>query len=136
MPGSGPLAEKFRNQPGVRDLGFLQADEYAETLKQVGVFILPSYYDPWPLVIHETTSAGLPIICSYQCGSSVELVQEGVNGFLFEAGDIQSLTKLMQFVSKNVDLPQAGKQSYVISQRYNPKFWAHNLMMHLERHNK
>ncbi len=59
----------------------------------------------WSLAIHEMTSAGLPILCSRQCGGSVELVQDGYNGLLFDAGDIDTLAGFFQLLSGgHVDL--------------------------------
>ncbi len=131
--GSGPLEHLLEGVPGVKNLGFVQPDRYDEVLKQTGVFVLPSRHDPWPLVIHETTSAGMPILCTRQCGSSVELVQEGHNGYRFEAGDTDSLVKLMHFISgKETDLRLMGERSFRMSERYSPEWWADNLMNFLQ----
>ena len=34
---------------------------------------------------------GLPIICSKNCGSSFDLVEEGINGYKFDPYDINSI---------------------------------------------
>lgn len=131
--GSGPLQELVDRTPNIDHPGFIQPWEYPETLKEAGTFILPSYYDPWPLVIHESTSAALPILCSRQCGSSVELVQDGYNGFLFEAGDISGLANLMRNISHgNVDLPLFSQRSFALAQRYSTVQWANYLMEWLQ----
>ncbi len=127
--GSGPLVDLVKAEPNVRYLGFIQPDEYLDILKEVGVFILPSHFEPWGVVIHEATAAGLPILCSRQCGSSVELVQEGYNGLRFEAGDIAGLTQTMRHItSSEVDLVAYGKQSLASSEKFSPAQWCANLI--------
>jgi len=132
--GSGPLESMLQNKPGVRYLGFIQPDKYGEVLKQASIFVLPSRHDPWGLVIHEATSAGLPILCSHQTGSSVELVQDGFNGFLFEAGDVAALADLMYYMSSDsFDLAEFGRRSALLSTRYSPQRWADYLCGYLQR---
>lgn len=134
VAGVGPLEHVLAEEPGVRLLGFVQPDAYSELLEQVGAFVLPSHYDPWPLVIHEMTSAGLPILCSRQCGSSVELVQDGFNGFTFEAGDVNALARLFSYVSSGqVDLATMSQRSAQLAGRYSPQQWASYLVRHIQR---
>lgn len=47
---------------------------------------LPSFYEGTPNVICEAMACGLPIICS-RVSDNPEIVQEGVNGFLFDPHD-------------------------------------------------
>lgn len=47
------------------------------------IFILPSISEPWGLVIEEALYFGLPVMLSKNCGS-VDLVQNGVNGYIFD----------------------------------------------------
>ena len=133
LAGSGPLEHMIDNIPHVKWLGFLQPDVYAETLKQVGVFILPSHFEPWGVVVQEAISAALPILCSSQCGSSVELVHDGYNGFVFDAGDIDTLVDLMLYISSDsISLQQLGTRSFGLSTIYTPERWAEHLMNHLQ----
>ena len=127
--GSGPLEAAIRRGgEGVTCLGFLQPSQYVDVLRHVDALVLPSYYDPWPLVIHEATSAGLPILCSAQCGSSVELVQDGYNGVTFEAGDVDALAGALGRISGcGAALAACQRNSYTISRRYSPSLWAANL---------
>ena len=53
-----------------------------------GVFVLPSIYEPWALVLQEFAAAGLPILCSSICGASPHFVINNYNGYTFTAGDV------------------------------------------------
>jgi len=57
--------------------------------------LLPTLYDPFPNVILEAMSCGLPVITSQTCGGA-EFIQQGVNGFVFDALDVKSLAESIQ----------------------------------------
>ncbi|MBD8164843.1 glycosyltransferase family 4 protein [Erwinia persicina] len=52
--------------------------------------ILPTLYDPFPNVILEAMSCGLPVITSTTCGGS-EFIRAGENGYVCDALDIPAL---------------------------------------------
>jgi len=134
IAGSGPLEGMLSGVEGVRLLGFVQPEDYDRILRQVSVFVLPSHFEPWGLVIHEMAIGGLPILCSRQCGSSVELVQDGYNGYLFEAGDIEGLASLLNLMTgERVDLQLMGRRSALLSHRYSPEQWADYLVGNISR---
>jgi len=55
------------------------------------VLVLPSDFEPWALVVNEAAAAGLAIVATDMVGAAVELVRDGINGFIFPAGDLQKL---------------------------------------------
>lgn len=52
--------------------------------------LLPTLYDPFPNVILEAMSCGLPVITSTTCGGA-EFITQGKNGFVSEALDVSAL---------------------------------------------
>lgn len=52
--------------------------------------LLPTLYDPFPNVILEAMSCGLPVITSTRCGGA-EFITQGKNGYFCDALDIASL---------------------------------------------
>jgi glycosyltransferase involved in cell wall biosynthesis len=77
--------------------GFLGDQHYVSALYKLSdVLVLPSDYEPWALVINEAAAAGLAIIASDVVGAAAELVQEGVNGHTFPAGDLESLIRNLE----------------------------------------
>lgn len=73
-----------------------------EQLKQVSTLILPSYHEGLPMAILEGMAAGKAII-STKVGAIPEVVENGVNGYLIEPGDIEALAEAMYQCSKDVD---------------------------------
>lgn len=56
------------------------------------VFCLPSLYEGFPNVVCEAMSCGKPILCSKVCDNPY-IVQDGVNGFLFNPLDEDDMVK-------------------------------------------
>lgn len=52
--------------------------------------LLPTLYDPFPNVILEAMSCGLPVITSTTCGGA-EFITQGQNGFVTDALDVPAL---------------------------------------------
>src|SRR5512134_3369011 len=63
------------------------------------VFVLPSRYDGWGVVVNQAVAAGLPVICSNQVGAGYDLVEDSVNGLKFQAGDAHGLERSMRFLA-------------------------------------
>jgi glycosyltransferase involved in cell wall biosynthesis len=79
--------------------GFRQVEELPFFYGGAGVFIHPAVSEPWGLVINEAMASELPILSSGNVGAAEELVQEGVNGFLFDPEDVEELAGLMARMS-------------------------------------
>ena len=61
--------------------------EYAKA----SCLILPSFSEPWGLVVNEALSYGCPVVVSHRCGCVPELVEGKPTGFVFEAGNVIDL---------------------------------------------
>jgi len=57
-------------------------------------FVLPTLYDPFPNVALEASASGLPLITSWKSGAA-ELIEEGKNGHVCDALDIDALAAAM-----------------------------------------
>jgi len=63
--------------------------------------LLPTLYDPFPNVILEAMSCGLPVITSQTCGGS-EFITQGENGFVCDALDIKALAVSIQALPRSL----------------------------------
>ncbi|MBI2906754.1 MAG: glycosyltransferase family 4 protein [Chloroflexi bacterium] len=76
---------------GIHLMGRLSRDELWTTLAQVDTLVVPSlWYENWPLVVQEAFAVGIPVIAS-RIGALAEQVADGVDGLLFETGDVGDL---------------------------------------------
>jgi glycosyltransferase involved in cell wall biosynthesis len=97
------LKKKYTN-PRIKWLGWTQPHGF---YKQVDFVIVPSLWqEPLSRVIIEAFSYAMPVIAS-QRGGSPEVIQDGINGFLFDPDDLNSLKKILnRIISKKVDLTE------------------------------
>ena len=90
-----PLEEVVRDKEleSVRFLGFKNQTELPAYYDLCDVFVLPSVHEPWGLVVNEVMNAGRAVIVSDQVGCGPDLVRNGENGYIFQAGDITGLAR-------------------------------------------
>lgn len=76
--------------------GFQPPEELPRFFAQADVFILPSRYDGWGVVVNQALGAGLPLLCSDKAGAAHDLIEEEVNGLKFAAEDASALEQAME----------------------------------------
>ena len=86
---------KNNNLKRVIILPFHQKQELFEFYKAADVFLHPTSYDVWGLVVNEAMACGLPVIVSDHCVAGLELIKDGENGFLIPMGDDERMCKKM-----------------------------------------
>jgi glycosyltransferase involved in cell wall biosynthesis len=62
--------------------GFAAQHELPALYQSARLFLFPTLWDPWGVVVNEACAAGLPVISSPNAGSVGELVRDGENGFV------------------------------------------------------
>jgi glycosyltransferase involved in cell wall biosynthesis len=81
----------------VRFTGFLGNQEEISALYRASdVFVLPSVYEPWGVVINEAVAAGMAVVATDSVGAAGELVRDGVNGRTFPSGDRAAFTAALK----------------------------------------
>ena len=76
--------------------GFQPPEALPRHFARADVFILPSRYDGWGVVVNQALGAGLPIICSDAAGAAHDLVKPGVNGLRVPRDNVQALASCME----------------------------------------
>ena len=135
MVGTGELFDAVRNSNNgrherIRHKGFVQADALPEVMAQCGVFVLPSTYEPWGVVVHEHACAGFPMVLSTAVGAAERFLVEGENGHRFIAGDKGSLKNMlrMMMLSSDAELTAMGERSAELGRSWSPAEWARTAM--------
>ncbi|MGD0444063.1 MAG: glycosyltransferase family 4 protein [Edaphobacter sp.] len=83
---------------GVRFCGFRNQSELPRFFDLAAVFVLPSRHEPWGLIVNEVMNAGRAVIVSDEVGCQPDLVENGVEGCVFPAGDVAGLTAALRTV--------------------------------------
>jgi glycosyltransferase involved in cell wall biosynthesis len=102
-------------------LGSKSITEIAAAFQQSTALVLPSYSEPWGLVVNEALSYGCPVVVSNRCGCVPDLVVDKVTGFAFEAGNVPALTSAMIAVSSlSTDRLVVARNCLEVIAHFNP----------------
>ncbi len=107
--GDGRLREnlenyvKDKNIKNVYFLGFRNQSELPEIFSLSDIFVLPSSFEPWGLVVNEAMCFNLPVIVTDKVGAGYDLVKEDINGYVYPAGDIESLYQKVKLLVNDSD---------------------------------
>jgi glycosyltransferase involved in cell wall biosynthesis len=114
---------KKHNITNIEFVGYKNKDEVNQLLTQSQFSILPSIvYENCPLSILESMAVGTPVIGS-RIGGIPELINDGVDGFLFEPKNPEDLAKKMFIMLSNsratIEMGRIAKLK--VKQKYNPE---------------
>ena len=119
--GTGPEYQHLKNFARDKELeevvfaGHVDHTGVAQWLSRADVFVFPTLEDIWGFVASEAMAASLPLLCSKYAGCKSDLVQEGVNGWVFDPLDQEELTALLEASIRNkAKLPDMGSASRAI----------------------
>lgn len=114
--GSGPyedelkkLVTKYHLDQHVKFLGFLDEEKKFSYMKSIDLFVLPSHWESFPIVILEAMACGKPIIATDVGGISYA-VTNGANGYLYQSGNVDELTsKIITLLNDDKTRKQMGQ---------------------------
>ena len=85
--------------------GWVTGEGKVDLLRRAQIYVLPSYNENFPVSLLEAMSWQVPVI-STRVGGIPELVREGVDGILIEAGDRAALSSAIIELAQNSNLRQ------------------------------
>lgn len=85
-------------------VGFKNKEEVRQYYQAADVFVLPTREDIWGLVINEAMAQSLPVITTTKCVAGLELVRDGINGYLVEPEDEEQLRNRVNTILENIPL--------------------------------
>lgn len=119
--GDGKMRESLESRSSelgwksIKFLGFVNQSHLPQYYDLCDVFVLPSTYEPWGLVVNEVMNAAKAVIVSDQVGSGKDLIKNNTNGYVFNARNIDELHQaLHKIVSNLVHCKAMGQKSLEI----------------------
>ncbi|MEO8413548.1 MAG: glycosyltransferase family 4 protein [Ginsengibacter sp.] len=107
MVGNGNLEKELKGKyslmPGIHFMDFKNQMEMPSVYEMADVFILSSKSETWGLSINEAMANGKAVIVSDKCGCAADLVDEGMNGFVFKTADVTDLKDKMKLIYEKRD---------------------------------
>jgi len=96
-------------------VGFKNQTEISKYYSIADLGVVISDYDPSPKAMNEAMNFELPIIVTDITGTSSDLVKDNKNGFIVKVGDIDTISKKIDYLNNNRDIAkQMGKKSLEI----------------------
>ena len=127
--GTGNLWDSRMLDKNIKHLGFIQQEKIIDIISKAHVFVLPSKYEPWGVILHEIVSLGKPVLVSENVGSSYCFTKNGFNGFVFshkKKNDFKfKMKKILELCED--DLEKMGKESVNLSKSISIESWVKTL---------
>lgn len=118
MPDSD-LYNEYKNDLNIHFIGFVDSNNLQNVYHNKDVFVLPSLAEGMSLAGLEAMALGMPILCSDNTGIN-DLVENGINGFVFKTGDLEDLKQKIQwFLSHRNLLKDMGLKSRHIAEDHS-----------------
>ncbi|WP_375495477.1 glycosyltransferase family 4 protein [uncultured Nostoc sp.] len=139
--GEGLLREELEAKAetsGIKDrvrfIGFVNQSELPSIYRSADLFILPSEYEPFGVVVNEAMLCGCPVIVSDKVGAGYDLVRHGKNGFVYPCGDIDGLAKIFKEILPDHErLQKMGNAATERMQSWSPKESIEAIVQALEK---
>lgn len=104
--GDGPLKARLEVESRsrgvehqVRFLGFVNQSRLPEVYRAADVLVLPSSYEPFGVVVNEAMLCGCTVVVSDRVGAGRDLVDHGMTGFVYPAGDPVALLSILSVLA-------------------------------------
>lgn len=91
----------------VHFIGFQPKENLKEYYDACDIFVFPTRYDPWGLVINEAMSRGLPIISTDQSAAALHFIKDGKNGYIYHVDDESEYLGKMEALISNYETLEA-----------------------------
>jgi glycosyltransferase involved in cell wall biosynthesis len=133
LAGDGPgrpALEGFARDHGlarVRFPGYVPYPELPALYAAADLFVHAAREERWGVSVQEALACGLPVIASSRVGAGRDLIADGVNGFVYPAGDDGELARRIA-AAFALDPARARERSGAILGRWDyAATWAHLL---------
>ena len=99
--GGGPEEQRLRTLlPGAAFLGVLHGEELSRAYASLDVFVHTGRHETYCQSAQEALASGVPVVAP-RAGGPVDVVQDGVAGFLYEPGDGRDLAAYVDVLASD-----------------------------------
>jgi len=118
IAGAGPDLNKLKNltknlnlEENVKFLGFISEENKFSYMKSTDIFVLPTYWESFPVVLLEAMACGRPIVTTDVAGNPFAVI-DGTNGFLVKPGNCRQISEKLIYLFKNEEMmKRMGEES-------------------------
>lgn len=95
----------------VHFVGFKSQNELKKYYQAADMFVLTTREDIWGLVINEAMANGLPVVTTERCVAGLELVKNGVNGYIVPVENVEETSNAINDILQNSKMQVAMAKS-------------------------
>lgn len=118
-PRTPTAAAKCKSEDNVKIVGQVPNAELASIMSQSDVFVFPSYFEGFGLVLLEAMAAELPVLTT-TATAAPDILTEDKDGFIIKPGDLDALVNKMEFCLKNRGLlSEMGKRARATAEQFS-----------------
>ena len=137
LVGNGDQEESLKKM--VRNIGLtdiitfqpsMSSKEIQSFMRGLDIYVFPSNrMEGWGAALLEAMDKGCAVIANTAAGATLEVVDDGSNGFVFKDGDITTLTeRLIWLVEHEKERRYMGRRAWATIQGWSPKAGAYRLV--------
>jgi len=133
--GHGPeqsVMEHFCRRAKLKQVYFLGPRQYHEMpcfYALADVLVLPTFSDPWGLVVNEAFACGVPAVVSNVAGACDDLIIDGETGFAVAPGDpVELADRILQILMDPALRLRMSANCRSLIQKYSPEACAQGLL--------
>jgi glycosyltransferase involved in cell wall biosynthesis len=118
----GALKTRYHKHKNIHFLDFQNQLHMPSVYQVADVFVLPSRGpgETWGLSVNEAMANGMAVIVSDKCGCAEDLAENGMNGYVFSAGNKNELMQcLIKLAGDKKTTAMMGKNSFTKIQTYS-----------------
>ena len=138
--GDGHAKRELQNRASeisigeIRFAGFAHREQLPSYYALAEVLVLPTYTDPWGLVVNEAMACGLPVIVSQVAGCVRDLVREGWNGLLVPPRNTASLSSAIRDLAAQPELRASmGVRAASHIANFSPQRWSASIAAAIQK---
>jgi len=122
-----PLYTTYSCIKNIRFVGFVTRDKLNDLYNMCDIFVLPSLCEGMAMVGLEAMATGLPLLCTYYTGVN-DVIENGINGFVYNANKNEELRKLILWFQQNMDkIPMMAENARKTSLSYSWDIYQENV---------
>lgn len=124
IAGDQPTEEytQIINEKGLTNIhfiGFQRKDKLTEYYQACDLFIFPTRYDPWGLVVNEAMANGMPVLSTDKSSAALHFIKNGINGYVYPVDDNEKYEEyLSALCADEARLIEMGKANLQLIQTY------------------
>lgn len=124
LAGSGPLEDKVNELSNIRNVGFKTGDELDTLIREAQFSLCPSeVHENCPFSVMESEERGTPVVGA-RVGGIPELIDDGVNGRLFEQKNSKELAAIIKELWENSQtVEQYSKECLKLNRDGLPEYY-------------